>query len=46
MEMIKVKNDARLWIAEGCNRYDTQWKNKQVTWSGLLSRIQTPTRMQ
>lgn len=26
MERIKVKNDARLWIAEGCNRYDTQWK--------------------
>ena len=22
MEKIKVKNDARLWIAEGCNRYD------------------------
>ena len=46
MERIKVKNDARLWIAEGINRYDTQWKNKQVTWSGLLSRIQTPTRTQ
>lgn len=54
MEILKMEDKAvlglrhnpKVWIAEGKNRFDTNWKNKQVSWSELLGRLKNATMTQ
>lgn len=39
-----LKNDRKLWIAVGRNRFDTKWKNRQTLWSDVLRRLETPIK--
>lgn len=39
-----LKHDAKLWISTGRNRFDQHWKNKELSWSAILSRLQQPNR--
>lgn len=39
-----IRYDRKLWISTGRNRFDLKWKNRQMTWSALLQRLQSPTR--
>lgn len=39
-----VQYDRKLWISTGRNRFDMKWKNRQMNWSALLQRLQSPTR--
>lgn len=36
---IKVAHDGELSIAYGRSRYETNWKNRRIMWSALLSRL-------
>lgn len=36
---IKVENDGDLLISTGASRFETKWKNRQIRWSALLSRL-------
>lgn len=40
----ELKHDRKLWISTGRNRFDTKWKNRQMTWSSILKRLSTPHR--
>lgn len=40
----ELKHDRKLWISTGRNRFDTKWKNRQMTWSSILKRLATPHR--
>ena len=39
-----IKFDGSLPIAAGKNRMEKHWKNKNMTWSSLLKRLETVTR--
>ena len=38
-KVVGLKYDPTIWIAEGKNRFDLNWKNKEITWSRFLGRI-------
>lgn len=40
----ELKNDRKLWVSLGKNRYDKKWRNKQMRWSDILRRLSTPIR--
>jgi len=40
----KVKHDGELAIAVGRSRFETAWKNKQITWSQLVKRLSQTKR--
>ena len=44
--ILGIKHNPSIWIAEGANRFSTAWKNREIKWSQLLKRLQTPTRTQ
>jgi putative DNA primase/helicase len=35
-----------LWISTGKNRYDTKWKNTQLSWEDLVGRLRVPVTTQ
>lgn len=39
-----IKYDGSLQIAIGKSRLEKEWKNKSVTWSALLKKLETPVR--
>ena len=41
-----IKNNPALWISTGSSRFSTSWKNKQIRWSELLSRLKDATMTQ
>lgn len=41
---LNIKYDGSLPIATGKSRMEKNWKNKTMTWSGLLKRLETATR--
>ena len=43
---LNIKHDGPLRIAVGKNRFEKQWKNREMSWSALLRRLQEPTRTQ
>lgn len=40
----RLEHDAKLWISTGRNRFDKKWKNKQILWSRLVHKLETPIR--
>lgn len=38
-----LKNNPTLWLSIGRGRFDTSWKNKEMTWSALIGRLKNPT---
>lgn len=41
-----LKNNPKIWIAVGESRFDTDWKNKKVSWGSLLGRFKNATMTQ
>ena len=39
-----LRHDEALWISTGRSRFDQKWKNKQIMWSQLLKKLETPVR--
>ena len=39
-----INYDRKLWISIGAHCYADEWNNRQITWSNLLERIETPIR--
>lgn len=40
----KLKHDGKLWISTGKNRFDLKWKNRQTSWSRIVTRLRDPVR--
>ena len=40
----ELKHDGKLWISTGRNRFDKKWKNKELLWSKILRKLETPIR--
>ena len=38
--------ERKYWVSFGKSRFDTKWKNKEVTWQELTERFKTATRTQ
>ncbi|CUH95897.1 hypothetical protein P22_1983 [Propionispora sp. 2/2-37] len=38
----KLQHDGPVTIAIGKNRFESEWKNRQVNWSWVLAKLQTP----
>lgn len=43
---LNIKHDGPLRIAVGKNRFEKQWKNREMNWSALLKRLKEPIRTQ
>ena len=41
-----LSNNPDLWIAEGGSRFATKWKNRQIHWAELLTRLRNVTMTQ
>ena len=41
--VLGLKVDPAVWISTGKSRFETSWKNREVRWSRLLTRLKTPT---
>ena len=39
IQPLKVKHDGKITIAEGRNRKETNWRNREISWGQLLARI-------
>lgn len=39
---IKLKYDGQVSISTGKNRFETNWKNKTILWSNLVTKLKTP----
>ena len=39
-----LKNDRKLWVSVGKNRFDKKCINRQMRWSAILQRLATPIR--
>lgn len=39
---VPLKYDGQLQISTGKSRFETKWKNKQMLWSALVKKLQTP----
>lgn len=39
-----LQYDGKLWISAGGSRFAKRWKNKELSWSSILSKLQRPTR--
>lgn len=39
-----LKYDRKLWISVGQSRFDKKWRNRQLNWSAILKRLETPIR--
>ena len=44
--VLGLSTNPKLWISEGKSRFDTNWKNRQVSWSELLGRLRNATMTQ
>ena len=40
----KFKHDGKLQLAFGSNRFETKWKNRQLSWSQLVGKLATTSR--
>ncbi len=40
----ELRHDRRLWVSVGRSRFDTRWKNRQMNWSDIIRRLDSPVR--
>lgn len=43
---LNLRYDGPLSVSTGRNRFEKQWKNREMQWSAMLKRLQEPTRTQ
>ncbi len=43
---LAIRHDGPLQVATGKNRFEKHWKNREMTWSAILKRLEEPTRTQ
>ena len=44
IEPLKLKHDGAVELATGRSRYETSWRNREITWGQLLAKVSQTKR--